>query len=281
MPSNEDRLRMSISYNRMMGLASLSPKSLIKRHPRVFDLIIRIIKRGLMGRRDPLYDVLDRFSRSHGGGISFVQIGANDGLRNDPIREFIVRDEWMGVLIEPLPPVFEMLRQNYAYLESSRKLTFENAAISSTGAPLAFYTASGALLKTLPLEGQLDLLRKSSCSREHLAQFVSNPSDVVRVETPSATVEAMIQRHFAENAIDLLVIDAEGHEAVILRSLDFDRTRIGAILFECDHLGPERKDIFGLLEKHGYAIDEIKRDAFASLKSGDERRTDTSLEHRD
>ena len=249
-----------------MGLAPLSLKTFIKGNPRIFDLIIRIIKRGLLGRRSPIYDLLDQYSRSHGGRVSFVQIGANDGLRNDPIREFIARDEWGGVFIEPLPPVFELLRRNYAYLGTSRKLAFQNAAISSSETSIAFYTATDALLKTLSLEGQLDLLRKSSCSREHVEQFVSNPSDIVRVETPCTTVEAIIQRHFPENAIDLLVIDAEGHEAVILQSLDFGRARIGAILFEAHHLEAAEKDsILGLLTRHGYAIREVEGDAFATL----------------
>lgn len=249
-----------------MRLAPLSLKALIKGRPRLFDLVIRIIKRGLLGRRGPIYDVLDQFSRSHGGRVSFIQIGANDGLRNDPIREFIARDQWTGVFIEPLPPVFELLRRNYAYLGASRKLAFENAAISNSETSLALYTAGGALLETFSLEGQLDLLRKSSCSREHVEQFVSNPSDVVRVETPCTTVGAIIQRHFPGNAIDLLVIDAEGHESVILHSLDFGQARIGAILFEAHHLEPaEREGVFGLLTKHGYNIREVAGDAFAIL----------------
>jgi len=249
-----------------MRIEFLSPKSFIKSHPRVFDLAFRVIKRGVLGRRGPVYDVLNQFSRSHEGRVSFIQIGANDGLRNDPIREFIARDQWRGVLIEPLPAVFEMLRQNYAYLGESRKLAFENAAISGSETSLEFYTATGAHLKTLSLEGQLDLLRKSSCSREHVEQFVRNPSDVVRVETPCTTVGAIIQRHFPEHAIDLLVIDAEGHEAIILHSLDFGQDRIGAILFEAHHLeAAEREGVFGLLTRHGYTIREVAGDAFAIL----------------
>ena len=246
-----------------MPTASLSPRAFIKTHPRIFDATIRFIKRGVLGRRGPIYDVLEQYSRAHGGRVSFVQIGANDGLRNDPIREFIVRYEWRGVLIEPLPPVFEMLRRNYAYLQTSRSLSFENAAISSTESSLSFYTIADTVLATLSLEAQLDLLRKSSFSREHVTQFVGDPADVVRVEVPCTTVGAVIQKHFPENAIDLLAIDAEGHESVILNSLDFAGARIGAILFEAHHLENEGKDVFHFLEKHGYTIHQVGGDAFA------------------
>ena len=246
-----------------MRIEFLSPKTFIKSHPRVFDLTVRMVKRGVLGRRGPIYDVLDQFSRSHGGRVSFIQIGANDGLRNDPIREFIVRDEWRGVLIEPLPAVFEMLRRNYEYVNASGKLTFENAAISSAVDSLAFYTIADGLLKTLSLDAQLELLRKSSFSREHLEQFVRDPADVVRVEVPCTTVGAIIKRHFPKNAIDLLVIDAEGHEAVILQSLDFAQSRIGAILFESHHLEAEGSGVFRLLEGHGYTVHKAGGDAFA------------------
>jgi FkbM family methyltransferase len=249
-----------------MRIEFLSPKSFIKSHPRVFDLTVRIVKRGVLGRRGPIYDVLNQFSRSHGGCVSFIQIGANDGLRNDPIREFIARDQWRGVLIEPLPAVFEMLRRNYDYLNGSGQLTFENAAISSTEASLSFYTIADSLLRTLSLDAQLELLRKSSFSREHMEQFVEDPADVVRVEAPCTTVEAMIQRHFPENAIDLLVIDAEGHEDVILQSLDFARSRIGAVLFESHHLKAGGNDVFRLLEGHGYTIHKAGGDAFAVME---------------
>jgi FkbM family methyltransferase len=246
-----------------MPLASLSPKVFIKSRPRLFDVVIHRVKRGLLGRRGPVFDVLDAFSRARHGHISFVQIGANDGLRNDPLREFIVRDDWNGVFVEPLPPVFSLLRRNYAYLAGQRKLAFENAAISNTDSTLAFYTIADSVLQTLPLEAQLDLLRKSSFSREHVAQFVSRPEDVVRVEVPCTTVNALIQKHFPDNAVDLLAIDAEGHESVILHSIDFAQSRIGAILFEAHHLEAERQRIDDLLTRNGYRVHQAGGDAFA------------------
>jgi len=249
-----------------MRIGFLSPKSFIKSHPRVFDLTVRLVKRGVLGRRGPIYDILDQFSRSRGGRVSFVQIGANDGLRNDPIREFVARDDWRGVLIEPLPAVFEMLRRNYDYLNGSGKLAFENAAISGSDASLSFFTVAHTLLRRLSLDAQLELLRKSSFSREHMEQFVDDPADVVRVDVPCTTVGAIIQRHFPENTIDLLVIDAEGHEAVILKSLDFAQSRIGAVLFESHHLEGEGKDVFRLLEGHGYTVHKAGGDAFAILE---------------
>ena len=51
----------------------------------------------------------------------FIQVGANDGLMCDPIRQFIVKHSWGGILVEPVPDYFELLKKNY--LESFRYYT--------------------------------------------------------------------------------------------------------------------------------------------------------------
>ena len=238
-------------------------KSLLKRNPRLYDFMIATVKRRVFGRRSGTYDILDDFSRSRGGCVSFIQIGANDGLRNDPIREFIVRDSWTGVLIEPLPGVFRLLKENYSWLTSRRSLAFENVAISSSQSSMSFFTVADHVLAPLPLEAQLDLLRKSSLHRAHVQRFVQDPSGVARVTVPCTSVKAIAERHFGGGPIDLLFIDAEGHEAVILKSVDFANTRIGAIFFELQHLGPERDSLFQHLRSNGFAIREMEGDAFA------------------
>ena len=43
----------------------------------------------------------------------FIQVGANDGRTGDPIRKHIERYQWRGLLLEPLPNVFEVLTRNY------------------------------------------------------------------------------------------------------------------------------------------------------------------------
>ena len=222
-----------------------------------------MVKRRLCRRRNAAFKILDEFSQSRGRRVSFIQIGASDGLRNDPIREFIVRDSWTGVLIEPLPGVFRLLKENYAWLRGRRRLAFENVAISSSESSLSFYTVADDILATLPLEAQLDLLRKSSCHKAHVERFVEDPSCVVRVTVPCTSLASIVERHFGKDPIDLLFIDAEGHEAVILKSVDFGNTRIGAIFFESQHLGQERVSLFQYLTSHGFTIHEIENDAFA------------------
>src|SRR5882762_3463411 len=69
----------------------------------------------------------------------FIQVGAFDGVQADPIRKFILRHNWKGVLIEPQKKAFELLKQNYA---DQPHLTFKNVAISDRNEPRTLYTVA-------------------------------------------------------------------------------------------------------------------------------------------
>ena len=66
---------------------------------------------------------------------TLVQIGANDGIVDDPLREFLLRGLWRGVLVEPVPYLFERLRRNYS---SRPDLAFANVAIASQRGHMPF-----------------------------------------------------------------------------------------------------------------------------------------------
>ena len=40
----------------------------------------------------------------------FVQVGANDGVNHDPIFHHVRKYNWKGLLIEPIPDIFEKLK---------------------------------------------------------------------------------------------------------------------------------------------------------------------------
>ncbi len=54
----------------------------------------------------PFFDALD----SALPRVTFVQIGANDGVWNDPIEPYLRGEKWRGVLVEPVPYVFARLK---------------------------------------------------------------------------------------------------------------------------------------------------------------------------
>src|SRR5690348_13962179 len=67
----------------------------------------------------------------------FIQIGSNEGVMStDPLCALILKEHWQGVLIEPVPRIFEKLKENYA---GCPQLHFENVAISTTRKICNFY----------------------------------------------------------------------------------------------------------------------------------------------
>ena len=67
----------------------------------------------------------------------FVQIGAHDGIRDDPIRKYIVKSHWRGLLVEPVPHIFRKLVENY---RDETQLIFENVAVAAHDGVMPFYT---------------------------------------------------------------------------------------------------------------------------------------------
>ena len=75
---------------------------------------------------------------TRGENLTFIEVGANDGTSSgDPLREYIVKYPWKGVLVEPQPDVFDLLKANYAGFED--RIAFENVAISNSPTPLELY----------------------------------------------------------------------------------------------------------------------------------------------
>jgi Methyltransferase FkbM domain len=73
--------------------------------------------------------VLDHYlaSREDPRPFFFLQVGAYDGVIDDPLHERVREGNWHGILVEPQPSHFRRLLENYAGIEG---LTFVNAAIS-------------------------------------------------------------------------------------------------------------------------------------------------------
>jgi FkbM family methyltransferase len=237
-------------------------KAFVKTKPTLFDLVLRFYP-----STDPVDEFFDSFSRSRPEPVRFIQIGASDGLRWDPVRKYIVRDRWKGILVEPLPNVFRDLRSNYGHLRRT-DLIFVNAAITSkTRGDLSFWTYSDEFLSRLPLEDRMAYLRKSSFDRDHVTKAlkdVADPETLLReIRVPAMSVNDLVRDYWTERQLDLLIIDAEGHDAVIIQSMDFGVCRPGAIFYESHNLGPQRDAVEEFLARHDFVIKSLGGDSVA------------------
>src|SRR5215831_17926003 len=60
-----------------------------------------------------LDDVICRHMIENGAECVFVQIGAYDGVSTDPLRKYIERFGWKGIMLEPQPGPAAKLRRIY------------------------------------------------------------------------------------------------------------------------------------------------------------------------
>lgn len=237
-------------------------KDRIRNSPLAYDAL-KAVKRLVSKQKDPAYEFFRKWSK--GRDINFIQIGAADGLRNDPFREFIRRG-WQGILVEPLPDVFELLKRNYA---SQDGLTFVNAAISNGGGSLSFWGFEESFLQSLPLEHRLDLQRKASFTRAHVEHYLPNKNDcrwIKEINIQCLSIAELLKRYWGTEPIHLLAIDAEGHERNIISGIDFGSFRPEVIFYE-DHTlsADDRAAIESQLAAKGYRLKKILGDMAACL----------------
>jgi FkbM family methyltransferase len=166
----------------------------------------------------------------------FIQVGAFDGVQADPIRKFILRHHWQGVLIEPQKKAFAALKQNYA---DQPQLTFKNVAISDHNEVRTLYTVA---------EGQVPEWCQglASFDREVILKHkeqVPGLADLVETEQISCVTFQELFDELKIDKVDLLQVDAEGYDAEIVSMFPFDLVRPSIIHFERKHLS------FGALEK--------------------------------
>ena len=184
----------------------------------------------------------------HHGDLTFVQIGAFDGVKNDDLFELVRRHRLRGVLVEPQPAAFAQLQQNY---RDQPQVKLLNVAIAETAGTQTLYVPRGGASTV------------ASFDRAHLLRHGIDPHDIVARSVQCLPREdALGQTSF--NPIDLIQIDAEGYDFEILRTIDFDRFQPAIVRYEYRHLSRRDADrAIELLQRHGYRFWVEERDIVA------------------
>jgi FkbM family methyltransferase len=190
----------------------------------------------------PVFDLsIQLLMAVRGNSLSFIQVGANDGERGDPLHGFIVKYPWHGILVEPQPDVFAKLRENYAAMKT--RLIFENIAIAKD-LTIAMYRAPG----------HPDTSVVSVNPKAVAKQLGLRLRDLERFVVPCTTLNELAKK-YSMSHIDVLQIDAEGCDYDVLKTLDLSEISPLIIQFEHSHL--TRQQLSGAVEylnSHGYRV---------------------------
>jgi FkbM family methyltransferase len=202
--------------------------------------------------------VRDALSRDY--PFFFVQVGANDGVRDDPLRECVLKYGLSGVLIEPLPDLFAKLQRNYRDVPG---LHFENCAVGPNSGQATIYR----IREDSPLpdhaHGMASFNRSHLTARKH---GIPGLDDYV-VETTVAvqTLPEILARH-GNRRVSLLMIDTEGYDAEIVKLALAAGLRPEVIIYEHLHLPiATQAETLRRLKLEGYRFHEIGVDTYAML----------------
>ncbi len=160
--------------------------------------------------------------------FSFIQIGANDGVMNDPIYKFNMdnKSKVSGFVLEPLPDVYQKLVKNY---ESCSDIKPFNLAIHETESEMILHRVKPAYASKIPeFAGGIASFDKSHWQKTDLIP----DSDYMEEVSVKCTSFTNFISENSINEIDLLLIDTEGYDYDILMSIDFSMIKPKIVRFE-------------------------------------------------
>ncbi len=239
---------------RLLERAAVVARRFVPRHSSLGDRLRRARHRLVRpGPNRPIEAVIDAFGRSH-PEARFVQVGSHDGVSFDPICTQVRTRPWTGIMIEPVPYLFDRLQVHFG---DNRRVRLENSAISDRPGPQPFYVlAEDPDPDGTGLPGWYDAL--GSFRRDVLVSHrdvIPDIEDRVQViDVPCLTFDAVCAKHGLDE-VDLVHIDTEGFDYEVIKLIDLDRWHPAALLYEHVHLAPEdRAAAAAHLEAHGYAL---------------------------
>ena len=192
--------------------------------------------------------------------ITVVQIGANDGIHNDPIHRFIKSDGWVGVLLEPQKFVFE----NYLspLYRNTKGIIALNAAldVKDGSKPIYKITVSNSRwatgLTSFNREVLEEAVRSGYVERQAIKEGCRLPErleDYICEEQVECISTESLVKKFTLEKIDWLQIDTEGFDFEIIKMFNIGFTKPDVIVYENLHF-PDllKEECLAYLKNNGY-----------------------------
>jgi len=197
-------------------------------------------------RRLEFDDVVCRRIFEVGPELTFVQVGAFDGVTGDPLRKYIDRCGWRGVVVEPQAPAAHQLRELY---RGNDRIVILQAALDGESGSRTLYTVES---QTTPRwAGGL-----ASFQREHISKhsdLIPGLETMIREDYVDCITFEEVLECLPDERIDLLQIDTEGADGYILSLFPLDRVQPSIVHWEVKHLSTvQREECLDRLARFGY-----------------------------
>lgn len=181
-------------------------------------------------------------------GLTFVDIGAADGVTWNNSLPFELNYNWDGLCIEPHPVSFKKLTEN-------RKTKCLNLAISDKDEEVSFIVVEGYAEMLSGITKHFDNRHK-----DRLVNDVENHNDkAYKQRIMARTLQSVLEEHSIKE-VNYLSVDTEGAELAIMRGINFNKTKIDLISLEVNY---ELDPVNNTMNEYGYKfLEKVCGDAF-------------------
>ena len=218
---------------------------------------------------------LSRLYQENKDEFVFVQVGANDGVTNDPIHDFVTRYKPRGVLVEPQTNAFNRLTETYRGSKFSN-LKLLNCAIASQES-ITLWRIKPAFERIYKqhYKETANASGITSFSRAHVESFLTKvmpnyfqdssfDEAIESIQVPACNWEGLFRICGFKN-VTFLQCDVEGYDAELLRMVlsGHEQWLPKAINFESKALCPDELAVLlGELVGNGYRVKRHGGDTF-------------------
>jgi len=203
-----------------------------------------------------------------------VQIGAMDGLSFDDTRAFFDIYEWQSILVEPVPEVFEQLKEN---LKNRKNLIYEQSAIGPNEGRIKMLTIPKATIEEYGLHPGYGGMSAAYPLRNGFGSDYARDIEVKSkfgkdIEVDCITFDQLLQKHNFDD-VNILVCDAEGMDWEIFQTINLSKYNLQFIRLEYINLSEkEKNELKNKFESSGYVyeingqdIDAVKKELYDKL----------------
>lgn len=182
--------------------------------------------------------IYENFFKDKKNGF-FLDIGAHDGIDKSNSYFFEKYLDWSGICVEPIPDVFDRLRQN-------RKCICVNAGISNRNGSAVFWKIEGYSEMLSGLEENYNEQHKQRITKE-IATYGGKREEIMM---EILDINTLLHKNNIDH-IDYCTIDVEGSEEKILSVLDPKAIEISTLTVENNY---DNESLRKLMKSKGYKL---------------------------
>jgi FkbM family methyltransferase len=200
---------------------------------------------------DNFFDKAVHFLGKTNPNTFIMNIGAMDGVMFDELIGYTNMYDFKGLYVEPIPYLFEKLKGN---IPNEGNL-FENSAISDYNGEIEMITINKDVIDQGLVHSCFYGMSAVYPPKNGLGSEFDRPTVEAhgqKIIVKSITFDKLLRKHNINN-IDIIKIDAEGHDYIIFKQIDFDEFRPKVVRLEWINLTEkEQNDITNKFKSLNY-----------------------------